>query len=149
MGLVVISLIKLNKFNEYANFSQSTIFLTHITLFTLVTLFTFSTSIDLLKVSGYTCAAFFVPVDIQKTPKKQPSDRYYYLLGVKAAGDFGVTIAIPALIAAYLGKRLDIHFGTSPWLLVLGFTIAFVLTAIFAVRKAKRYAKLYEQGPRD
>ena len=86
-------------------------------------------------------------VDIKEIAKSKQNDRYYYWLGIRAAGDFGVTIAIPALIAAYLGKLLDLHFGTSPWLLISCFTIAFVITIAICVRRARHYAKLYEQGP--
>lgn len=76
---------------------------------------------------------------------KKPNDRRYWIFGLRIAGDFVLTIAIPVVIFAYLGKQLDIRFGTAPWLLIAGFTLAAVLSALMIYRKAKRYGKEYQQ----
>lgn len=73
------------------------------------------------------------------------SDRRYWLFGLRIAGDFGVTIAIPVVVLAYLGKRLDTRFDTAPWLLIVGFALAAVTSGILIYRKAKRYGKEYQQ----
>ena len=84
------------------------------------------------------------PVD--KPKEKKPTNRYNYGLALRIAGDFGVSIAVPALLGAYVGQKLDERFGTEPWLFALCLVIAFTLTALYIVRKATYYAKLYDKG---
>ena len=64
---------------------------------------------------------------------------------MKIFADFSGTIAVPAVLAALLGKWLDTRYGTTPKLLLLLLAIALVLTAIMVVKKAKFYAAAYEQ----
>ncbi len=66
-------------------------------------------------------------------------------LAFRIAADFGVTIAAPAVAAAFLGVWLDQKFGTRPWLLILCLVVAFALTGLWIVQKAKRYKALYEK----
>ncbi len=67
------------------------------------------------------------------------------MLALRIAGDFGATIAIPALIAAYLGQKLDARWGSEPWMLVICVVVAMAVTALVIVRKAKQYANLYDE----
>ena len=76
---------------------------------------------------------------------KQKSDAYYYVLAIRMATDLGFTIAVPAVLAAVLGKWLDERWGTYPLMFVLLLIVAFCLTAFLVYRKAKTYAKLYER----
>ncbi len=85
-------------------------------------------------------------MDKDTEQKKPSSSGYNYSLAIRICGDFGASIAIPALIAAYAGVRLDEHLGTKPWLLALCLIVAFTLTAFYIVRKAKYYAKLYDRN---
>lgn len=85
-------------------------------------------------------------MDTQKETSKKQSDRYYYALAIRIAADFGVSIAVPALIASYAGVRLDERFGTKPWILFGLLAIALFLTVVIIVKKANYYAKLYEKG---
>ena len=73
------------------------------------------------------------------------NDRRYWLFGLRIAGDFGLTLALPVVILAYLGKRLDTRFATTPWLLIAGFAFAAILSGMLIYRKAKRYGKEYQQ----
>lgn len=73
------------------------------------------------------------------------NDRRYWLFGLRIAGDFGVTLALPVVVLAYLGKRLDTHFNTAPWLLITGFVLAALTSGVLIFRKAKRYGKEYQQ----
>ena len=66
-------------------------------------------------------------------------------LALRIASDFGVTIAVPAVLAAWAGVRLDEKFGTRPWWLIICLLVAFALTGLWIVKKAKRYKKLYEK----
>ena len=71
--------------------------------------------------------------------------RKAYIFAFKALGDFGVTIAVPAVVAALAGKWLDTKFDSSPKYTIILFTIAFVLTILIVVRKVKRYGKEYQE----
>ena len=62
---------------------------------------------------------------------------------MKIFADFSGSIAIPAVLAAFLGKWLDTRYGTSPKLIILCLLVAFVLTGIIIVRKARKYSELY------
>jgi F0F1-type ATP synthase assembly protein I len=85
-------------------------------------------------------------VDNQKETSKKQSDRYYYALAIRIAADFGVSIAVPALIAAYAGVKLDEKLGTKPWILFGLLALALLLTVVMIIKKADYYAKLYEKG---
>lgn len=62
---------------------------------------------------------------------------------MKIFADFSGSIAIPAVSAAFLGKWLDVRYGTSPKLIILCLLSSFVLTGVIIVRKAKYYSKAY------
>jgi F0F1-type ATP synthase assembly protein I len=66
------------------------------------------------------------------------------MLAVRIMADFGASIAVPVVLFAALGKRLDARFGTQPWLLVIGFVLAAAVSAILIWQKAKRYGREYE-----
>lgn len=68
----------------------------------------------------------------------------YYRLGLKIFADFGGTIAVPAVLAALIGKWLDARYQTAPRFLMILLLVAFVLTAVFIVKKAKKYLMEYE-----
>jgi len=70
-------------------------------------------------------------------------DAQYQRLAMKIFADFSGSIAIPAVLAAFLGKWLDARYGTSPKLMILCLLAAFVLTGIIIVRKARKYSELY------
>jgi len=62
-------------------------------------------------------------------------------LGLSLAG----MVAVPLVAAAFLGRWLDSHFNTQPWLF-LGVTLfAFVITNIFVVIKSLKMMKQIEQ----
>lgn len=72
-------------------------------------------------------------------------DYKYYLLGLQAVGDFGATIAIPAVLLSWLGKRLDAAWGTRPAFLIAGFALAAALSAYAVWRRAKAYGRKFEE----
>lgn len=85
-------------------------------------------------------------MNLQKKQSNQASDRFYYLLALRVAADFGVTIAVPALLAMMAGQKLDEKFGTEPWILAGLLIIALAITIVIIVKKAKYYGELYEKG---
>ncbi|HAU66445.1 MAG: hypothetical protein UT30_C0005G0034 [Candidatus Uhrbacteria bacterium GW2011_GWF2_39_13] len=76
--------------------------------------------------------------------KSVHSDAKYYRLAGRIFADFSGIIAVPVVLAALLGKWLDQKQGTEPRYLIIFFVIAFVLTGILIVKKAKFYKKQYE-----
>lgn len=70
-------------------------------------------------------------------------DRKYILLGLRIVGEFGAIIAVPVVLLAMLGKYLDGKYGTSPWLLIAGFTLAFALSSVSVYSRAKRFRDEY------
>ena len=72
------------------------------------------------------------------------TDAAYYRLAMKIFADFSGTIALPAVLAALLGKWLDVRYGTEPWLLISLLVFALLSTAVSIKRKAKRYADQYQ-----
>lgn len=79
----------------------------------------------------------------QKSGQNQ-NDRRYILLGLKIVGEFGITIAAPIVLLSWIGKRLDIKYGTAPWLLILSFFVAFSISAFRIWKRSKALAKEYE-----
>ncbi|MBU0614444.1 AtpZ/AtpI family protein [Patescibacteria group bacterium] len=84
-----------------------------------------------------------------KDQKQQVPDKFYYLLAFKAAADLGVSIAVPAVAGAYLGKYLDDIWGTKPIMFAIMLIVAFLLTSIYVIRKVYYYADLYKNGPKS
>jgi len=76
---------------------------------------------------------------------KKISDREYYFFALRIAGDFGVTIAIPAVLAALLGQYLDEKYNTMPWLLIICLIIAFAVTIRIIYKKVKKYGEEYQK----
>jgi F0F1-type ATP synthase assembly protein I len=72
------------------------------------------------------------------------SDAPYYRLAGRIFADFSGTIAVPAVLAALLGKWLDERYATQPRYLILLLCLALALTAYTIARKAKRYKAQYE-----
>ncbi len=85
----------------------------------------------------------------EEQDNSQVPDSFYYQLAFKASADFGVSIAVPAIVAALLGKSLDEKWETEPMMLALLLIVAFVITIIFVIRKAYYYADLYQNGPKN
>lgn len=54
------------------------------------------------------------------------------------AGELGLIIAIPIVFFAFGGATLDKQFGTSPFLLITGCVIAFLLSSIAVFRKVRQ-----------
>lgn len=79
-----------------------------------------------------------------KTPKKSVSDAAYYRFAMRIVGDFSVSIAVPAVVAAFVGIWFDRKFGTTPWLMIIGLVAAFSSTYLVIKKKATDYAKQFD-----
>lgn len=77
--------------------------------------------------------------------KKDDGTRAYQMFGLRIVGDFGATLAIPAVAAALLGSRLDAAWGTKPYALLAALALAFGLSALVIRKKASRYGQEYQE----
>ncbi|OGH77207.1 MAG: hypothetical protein A3C10_01800 [Candidatus Magasanikbacteria bacterium RIFCSPHIGHO2_02_FULL_48_18] len=73
-----------------------------------------------------------------------PKDRKYMLLGLRIAGDFGATIAVPVVIFVIIGQWLDGRYGHRYFFTAFGFLVSAVISGIIITRKAKQYGKEYQ-----
>ena len=72
-------------------------------------------------------------------------DSKYYRLAARIFADFSGTIAVPAVLAALLGKWMDNRYGTEPRYIIVLLILACALTACAVVKKAKRYKAEYDR----
>ena len=80
----------------------------------------------------------------EPVPKKT-DDRAYQLFALRVAGEFGYLIAVPIVAFAFLGKWLDDRFETKPWLLILGFVLAALLSGAAVYRRAREIGREYDR----
>ena len=73
------------------------------------------------------------------------NDSAYYRLAMRIFADFSGTIAVPAVLAALLGKWLDNKYHTYPKFLALCLVLAFAATVRIITKKAKFYQRAYER----
>lgn len=80
------------------------------------------------------------------TSSKKPTniERKYYVFAMKIAGDFGATIAVPVVIFALIGQKLDSVYGTKSVFLVTGMVLAAILTARMIYTKSKKYGQQFQ-----
>lgn len=81
---------------------------------------------------------------MDKKPLNSKKDREYYSLAFKILGDFGIVIAVPVILFSKIGLYFDEKYNIYPWLTVCGFVFASIFTGIMVNKKAKIYAKKYE-----
>ncbi len=60
-----------------------------------------------------------------------------------------VWIAVPVIIALFLGKWLDSRFGTKPWLFLTTMAISFLITLFGIYKTAVREMKKIEHNSTD
>ncbi|OGL74561.1 hypothetical protein A3C96_04090 [Candidatus Uhrbacteria bacterium RIFCSPHIGHO2_02_FULL_60_10] len=73
------------------------------------------------------------------------SDRAFILFGLRIAGEFGASIAIPAVGAVFLGNWLDSQADTRPRYLIICLVMAAALTVAVIWRRAKEFGREYEE----
>lgn len=71
-------------------------------------------------------------------------EQKYLSFAMRILGDFGVTIAAPAVAGTFLGIWLDKKFQTTPWFLLFCLVFALIFTGIIVYKKAKKYGKEFE-----
>lgn len=74
-----------------------------------------------------------------------PIERRSYLLGLRIAGDFGVTIAGPVVIFVLIGQWVDRTYRSAPWATILAFLLAALISGKIVYKKAKDYAQQYKE----
>lgn len=79
--------------------------------------------------------------DIPADGTKKPGRREYYLFAFRIMGDFGISIAVPAILAALLGQYLDGKYGKYPLFTILSLITAFLITIRIIQKKSKSYGE--------
>lgn len=77
--------------------------------------------------------------------KRKTSDRAYYLFALRIVGDFGIAIAVPAVLGAVLGRTLDEKYHRASLFTVLCLIVAFLITISIVYKKAKYYGNEYQK----
>jgi F0F1-type ATP synthase assembly protein I len=75
--------------------------------------------------------------DVPPQSAKQEPKELGFLLSLRLAWNLGYIIALPAVLFGFGGAYADKHFGTSPWLILMGFTLAILISGIGVYRKVK------------
>lgn len=73
---------------------------------------------------------------------REQSNGLWVALGF--AWRLGYSIAVPLVILLLAGRLLDKRFGTSPWLLIAGLVLSFIMTNILMFREAMRVMRQAE-----
>lgn len=67
--------------------------------------------------------------------ERQEPKQLGYALSLRLAWNLGYIIAIPAVVFGFGGAYLDKSWGTSPLFLLIGFTLAVLLSGLGVYRK--------------
>jgi F0F1-type ATP synthase assembly protein I len=81
--------------------------------------------------------------DLPADGTKKPGRREYYLFAFRIMSDFGISIAVPAVVAALLGQYLDGKYGRYPLFIILCLITAFLITIRIIQKKSKSYGEEY------
>ncbi len=81
---------------------------------------------------------------MENEPKKT-NDRAYDMFALRIMGDFWATIAVPVVLFAWIGQRLDETYHRAPLFLILGFVLAALLSGKIIYTKAKKYGDEYQK----
>lgn len=76
---------------------------------------------------------------------KLPNDRKYYFFALKIAGDFGASIAAPVVIFVLIGQYFDNKYHLTPYLTILAFALAALVSGKIIYKKAKKYGEEYKK----
>jgi F0F1-type ATP synthase assembly protein I len=73
-------------------------------------------------------------------PVPEPVLRSFWS-AIALAWELGYLIAVPAFVLGGGGAFLDKRYGTSPWILALGFTLAFLSSALLVTKRVRDILK--------
>lgn len=76
--------------------------------------------------------------------KSTNAEHKYYIFALRIAGNFGATIAVPVVILAIIGQKIDSKYNTGPLFLIIGMVIAAIFTGIMIYKKAKKYGQQFQ-----
>lgn len=82
--------------------------------------------------------------ELNKPTKKSTSDAAYYRFATRIMGDFGVSIAVPLVVAVFVGIWLDRSLNTVPYFMFSGLVVAAGFTYFSIKKKAKIYADEFD-----
>lgn len=77
--------------------------------------------------------------------EKQKDKEVKVFSAVGFAWELGYTIAVPLVLAAFLGRWADGFFGTKPFLFLASILVAIVGTAYAVIRKTTAMMRSFEE----
>ncbi len=78
----------------------------------------------------------------EQSPKKSPDAKYTTPFGLLAlVGELGFMIAVPLLVMAFIGVKLDKWLGHSPLFLIIGMVIAAIVSSVLVLQKVYKASK--------
>lgn len=69
---------------------------------------------------------------------KNPREKAWYADSLRLFGRLSAWIALPVVLASFLGKWLDKKYETEPWLLLVCIGFSFVVSMVVLVKEAVR-----------
>ena len=67
------------------------------------------------------------------------------MFGIRIVGEFGGLIAIPVVVFVFVGRWLDGRWGTKPWMTIVAFVLAALVSGLMVWRRTKDVAAEYQQ----
>ncbi len=72
------------------------------------------------------------------------NDREYILFGLRMVGEFGASVAVPVVIFAVIGQKLDDRWGTGWLCTIIGFVLAALISAKIVYKRARQAGAEYQ-----
>ena len=63
----------------------------------------------------------------------------WWKTGVQIFSDISTWIIVPVILALIVGRNLDAHYGTKPWIFFVLIILSFVLSSYGIVKTVKKY----------
>lgn len=76
--------------------------------------------------------------------KPKNIEQKYYIFAFKIIGDFGATLAVPVVISAIIGQKLDEIWHTRPLMLGIFMALSALLSGYMIYKKSKVYGKEFQ-----
>lgn len=67
------------------------------------------------------------------------------MFGIRIVGEFGGLIAIPVVVLVLLGRWLDGRWETKPWMTIVAFILAAIISGFMVWRRTKEVAREYQK----
>ena len=88
-------------------------------------------------------------MDDSKTTPDVKRQRGQIAQALGFAWDFGIVVVMPLVVLGILGRFLDRHYGTTPWLFLGSVLVSIVLSVFLLVVRLKKIISRVTDAPKD